>query len=270
MPRKEGARDFRPGPLSRRFSRVPHETIARMYSKDLPLWAAAYLMTLSHCWEVDGRLYASNPREDTARALGVSTDSVSKAIATCKRKGLLKLAEGGAKGRSAVYLMDPWQGGRKDGTPGLPPFANAETPALPPKSANDGTQELPPLEIGGTPGLPPMQDDSGPDAVSDGDSVQRWNPRTSTTAGTPGLPPIRTQKSSYITGLFGEDSGDDGRPGVSPTQQDAPETVGVSADGGEQAPAKGAASYPITDLRPIERRSGSLLDMFSGGERHER
>lgn len=207
-----------PGHLSVRFVRVPVDMIARMHREGMPTWGAVLLMTMAHCGEDCGRIWASNSRQDTANALGVSESSVSNAIRTCKQKGLLETACSGSAGRASVY------------------WVNGCTPEQQP---SDG-EPCGPL----------------------GDSPQRLYSRTTTNGCTPRPQPKRTQKSSFNTGLFG-DSRDCGR--VDPSG-----AVDATAESGEPTPSRGEASYPVTDLKPLGRHGDSLLDMFRGGERHER
>ena len=218
MPSSERAGVFCPGPLSVRFARVPVDMIARMHREGMPTWGAVLLMTMTHCGEGCGRIWASNSRQDTADALGVPLSSVSNAIRTCKQKGLLETACSGSAGRASVY----WVNGC---TPEQQPFDGASFGPL-------------------------------------GDSPQRLYSKTTTNGCTPRPQPKRTRKSSFNTGLF-SDSKDCGR--VDPSG-----AADATAESGEPTPSRGEASYPVTDLRPLGRHGDSLLDMFRGGERHER
>lgn len=218
MPSSERAGAFCPGPLSVRFARVPVDMIARMHREGMPTWGAVLLMTMTHCGEGCGRIWASNSRQDTADALGVPLSSVSNAIRTCKQKGLLETACGGSAGRASVY----WVNG-----------------CAPEQQPSDGAS------------FGPL-----------GDSPQRLYSKTTTNGCTPRPQPKRTQKSSFNTGLF-SDSKDCGR--VDPSG-----AADATAESGEPTPSRGEASYPVTDLKPLGRHGDSLLDMFRGGERHER
>lgn len=252
MPSSERAGVFCPGPLSVRFARVPVDMIARMHREGMPTWGAVLLMTMTHCGEGCGRIWASNSRQDTADALGVPLSSVSNAIRTCKQKGLLETACGGSAGRASVY----WVNGC---APEQQPSGNTCAPEEQPISGDGCTLGQQPYGDGCT---PEQQPSDGASFGPLGDSPQRLYSKTTTSGCTPRPQPKRTQKSSFNTGLF-SDSKDCGR--VDPSG-----AADATAESGEPTPSRGEASYPVTDLKPLGWHGDSLLDMFRGGERHER